>query len=78
MNSRETTRPEQRFRCRRASRRLETLAHREDLVCQQAVCFAVDARSGIGVRRVDEAEDLSAVLVDPVPQVLHIVLVLHL
>jgi hypothetical protein len=30
-----------------------------DLVCDEPVCFAVDCVSGVGVWRVDEAEDLA-------------------
>jgi hypothetical protein len=42
----------------------------------EAVGLAVDARRGLGVRRVDQAEDLAIRLVDPVLLVIDAVLAL--
>src|SRR3954453_11620659 len=47
-----------------------------DLVGDEAVGFTVDTVGGLGVRGVDQAEQLPRRLVDPVLQVLHLVRVL--
>jgi hypothetical protein len=42
-----------------------------DLVGDQAVGLAMDAGCGVGVRRVDQAEDLAVALVGSVPQMVN-------
>src|SRR5690349_18963283 len=51
--------------------RLGALPDQVDLVGDQAVRLSVHRVRGLGVGRVDQAEDLPARLVDPVAQVLH-------
>src|SRR6478672_12228228 len=52
--------------------------HLEELVGDETVAFLVDANRRVLVRRLDEAEDLSALVVVPVLEVLHAVLLLRL
>src|SRR5712692_6291574 len=60
----------------RASRPLSPLDHLEDPVGDQAVGLTVHPRSGLRVRRLDQAERLVVLLVDPVPEVLHAIRIL--
>src|SRR5262249_7533934 len=54
---------------RRPPRASGALLHLEDLVGDQAVRLAVHARRGLRVRRLDQAEHLALLGVDPVPEV---------
>ena len=47
-----------------------TLAHFEDLIGHKAMCFAMNRVRGFSARRIDEAKDLSGLLVDPVALVI--------
>jgi AraC-like DNA-binding protein len=50
--------------------------HGKNLVCHQPVRNAVDGGRGFGVRGIDQAEDLSVRLVNPIAEVVDVVLVL--
>src|SRR2546423_12393703 len=47
-----------------------------DVVGYQAVRLFVDASRGLSIRRLDQAEDLPSLVVDPVALVLHAILTL--
>jgi hypothetical protein len=53
------------------------LGHSVDLVGDQPVGLAVHGGGGLRVRRVDQAEDLALLLLDPLPQAVDVVLRLH-
>src|SRR5687767_1906989 len=57
---------------------LLALLHLVDLFRHEAVRFAVDPMSRLRVRRLDEAEDLARLLVDPIAAVVDPVLTLDL
>jgi hypothetical protein len=62
----------------RSSSRLRAFLHLIDLVGDQTVGFAVNCVGSLGVRSVNQAEDLARLLVNPIPFVAHTVLILSL
>src|SRR5688572_10347416 len=60
----------------RRTRACSSLQDRVDLVGHQTVRLAVHGVRGVGVRRLDQAEDLAALLIHPVVEVAHPVTVL--